>query len=85
MDPRQPVINEMGELSPISQLATGMIQNTVLQGPLSGSSFSQGVHHDRLKQLQPPKQQYTPPFNLSELNLNPLNSFHADIHRWLCV
>lgn len=85
MNPRQPLINATEDLSPISQLATGMIQNTVLRGSLSRSNFSQGVQPDRFKQLQPPKQQFTPPFNLSKLDHNLLDNFHADIRRWLYI
>jgi hypothetical protein len=53
--------------SPISQLATNMLHKTVLQPSPGSAIFSQGIHPGRFKQLQPPKQQFTPPFNLSKM------------------
>ena len=66
--------------SPISQLATNMVFQRVMpprasvrkssgpqQNTAEPASLFQGMNPDRFNQLQPAKQQITPPFNLSEL------------------
>jgi hypothetical protein len=57
--------------SPITQLATNMLLQRPMPMPATASEplhFLQNRHHDRLLQLQPAKQQLTPPFNLSKFS-----------------
>lgn len=69
MNNRQSMAHPPLEQSPISQLATGMVHNRVLQQPPSSmTNLSLAMHTDRFQELQPPKQQITPPFNLSKSN-----------------
>jgi hypothetical protein len=53
--------------SPLSRLATNMLlPRSVPQSNIASENYIQGVQQERLAQLQPPKQQITPPFNLSK-------------------
>ena len=65
--------------SPISQLATNMLlQRPMPKATPDTMSFLQSRHHDRLMELQPAKQQPTPPFNLSEFPFKiPLSGFKS--------
>ncbi|KAH8599771.1 Sec63 Brl domain-containing protein [Bisporella sp. PMI_857] len=52
--------------SPLSRLATNMLlPRSVPQSNIASENYIQGVQQERLAQLQPPKQQITPPFNLT--------------------
>lgn len=64
---QQRVAVQQGE-SPLSQLATNMIMQRPMQKASADSmGFAQNRQHDRVLELQPAKQQVTPPFNLSKL------------------
>jgi ATP-dependent DNA helicase HFM1/MER3 len=67
MNQPQPVANNVPAQSPLSKLATNMLlQDRMLEGNKDPPNFFHGMHQDKFNQLQPPKQQITPPFNLSK-------------------
>jgi ATP-dependent DNA helicase HFM1/MER3 len=58
--------NHLPAQSPFSQLATNMVlQRPVPQASPEQMNLFQGLNTNRLNQLQPRRQEITPPFNLS--------------------
>ena len=92
-----PRSNNMQQYSPISQLANNMLMQRPMQMPVPqdtpdpADAFAE-LHPSRINQLQPQRQQVTPPFNLSKYSTLHLarpqlhtSRQNADVFRWFCL